>query len=140
DQRVFIDLDQNSIGRTTSVEALKVLLSVATVDAEIALINQGASEWVWYDRDDDGSFDLVLRSHDVASGVAHQAYVLSANGVPIAAPEHVGRRLLRPALLAKPELAQRLASNEISAWTASPSDDALASFPALARSDAATIV
>lgn len=140
DQRVFIDLDQNSIGRTTSVEALKVLLSVATLDAEIALINQGASEWVWYDRDDDGSFDLVLRSHDVASGVAHQAYVLTANGAPVAAPEHVGRRLLRPALLAKPELAQRLASNEISAWTATPSDDALASFPALVRSDAATIV
>lgn len=140
DQRVFLDLDQNSIGRTTSVEALKVLLSVATLDAEIAWINQGASEWVWYDRDDDGRFDLVLRSHDVASGVAHEAYALTANDVPVAAPEHVGRRLLRPALLGKPALASSLASNERSAWTAAASDDALASFPALARSDAATII
>lgn len=140
DQRVFLDLDQNSIGRTTSVDALKVLLSVASVDAEIASINQGASAWVWYDRDDDGKFDLVLRSHDAASGVAHEAYVVTAAAAPIAAPEHVGRRLLRPALLAKSELAVLLAGNQRSAWTAAPSDDGLASFPALARSDAATIL
>lgn len=140
DQRVFLDLDQNSVGRTTSVDALKVLLSVAKVDAEIAMINQGASEWVWYDRDDDGRFDLVLRSHDVASGVAHEAYVLTADGAPVAAPEQVGRRLLRPSLLAKPELGKLLAANQLSGWTATPSDDALASFPALARSDSASIV
>jgi S1-C subfamily serine protease len=139
DERVFLDLDQNSIGRTTSVEALKVLLSVASVDSEIAIINQGASKWVWYDRDDDGQFDLVLRSHDVASGVAHEAYVLTA-AAPVAAPEHVGRRLLRPALLAKPELAKLLAANKASAWTGEPSDDGLASFPPLARSDSATIL
>jgi S1-C subfamily serine protease len=140
DQRVFVDLDQNSIGRTTSVEALKVLLSVTSVDAEIAMINQGASEWIWYDRDDDGRFDLVLRSHDITSGVAHEAYVLTATDAPVEAPEHIGRRLLRPALLAKPELGKLLAANGGSGWIGTPSDDALASFPALARSEEATIV
>jgi S1-C subfamily serine protease len=142
DQRVFIDLDQNSVGRTTSVEALKVLLSVATLDAELAMINQGVSAWVWYDRDDDGRFDLVLRSHDVASGVAHEAYSLpvAATDAPITAPEHIGRRLLRPALFAKPELGSLLAANERSLWTAPRDADGIASFPALARSDAATIV
>jgi hypothetical protein len=43
-------------------------------------------------------------------------------------------------LLAKSQLAASLAANEISAWTATASDDALASFPALARSASASII
>jgi S1-C subfamily serine protease len=141
-QRLFFDLDQNSIARTVNVDALKVLLEVASVDAELALISQGDSTWAWYDRDDDGRFELVLHSRDRATGVAHEAFTIASPGAtPTPAPEHVGRRIVRPPLLAKAPLAERLAQNPRSTWTAATaSDDGLASFPSLTPSEMASIL
>ncbi|HVI04290.1 MAG TPA: S1C family serine protease [Enhygromyxa sp.] len=140
DWRVFLDLDQSSIGRMVNADGLKVVLAVSQVDTELAVVLQTGNAWVFYDRDDDGTFDLVVHG-DPTYNIATDAFTLAASGAaPVPAPEHVGRMLLRPALLNKPELAARLAKHPLASWTAKSDDDGLASFPTLAPGPNAAIV
>jgi hypothetical protein len=78
---------------------------------------------------------------DPSHNVTTDAFTLSSSGAaPVAAPEHVGRMLVRPALLSKPELAARLAKHPLCKWTSKPDDDGMASFPSLAPGPTAAIL
>lgn len=87
---------------------------------------------VLYDRDHDGAFDLVLEGSSLDNGVALAAANIDASGKLTAVPEHLGRRLLRPALITdktrREMLVKLLATTFPSAPTGGTKDDA-ASFP-----------
>ncbi len=130
DTRVLVDLDQNSFGKVQSkVQAAAAKAASkedATRDAEqIAdakllkklrrgkihgefLAVLGTPVKVFYDTDHDGKYDLLLEGDSLERGVAMNASRLDREGRRSPAPEHVGRRLLRPSLIEDPEYAERL--------------------------------
>jgi hypothetical protein len=87
--------------------------------------------WVYYDRNDDGVFDLVTFTPRIRTGVALEAFRIDKSGAKVPAPEHVGRKIMRPKLLEKASNAAKLARFSIRALpaTAIALDDALGSFP-----------
>lgn len=130
DSRVIIDLDQNLFGKVAKRVAKKAEKAAAKEDAkrdaeQIAdakllkklrngkihgefLAVQGSPVKVFYDTDHDGSYDVLLEGDSLDRGVALGASRLDGSGRKTPAPEHLGRRLLRPGLIAEPEYAQRL--------------------------------
>ncbi len=130
DSRVIIDLDQNQFGKVAKRVAKKAEQAAAKEDAkrdveQIAdakllkklrngkihgefLAVLGSPVRVFYDTDHDGAYDLLLEGESLDRGVALGASRLDRSGQRTAAPEHLGRRLLRPGLIAEPEYAQRL--------------------------------
>lgn len=130
DSRVIIDLDQNQFGKVAKRVAKKAEKAAAKDDAkrdaeQIAdakllkklrngkihgefLAVLGSPVKVFYDTDHDGSYDLLLEGDSLDRGVALGASRLDSSGRRTPAPEHLGRRLLRPGLIEEPEYAQRL--------------------------------
>ena len=68
----------------------------------------GSPVKVFYDTDHDGAYDLLLEGDSLDRGVALGASRLDGAGRRTPAPEHLGRRLLRPGLISEPEYASRL--------------------------------
>ncbi|MGH1341824.1 MAG: S1C family serine protease [Nannocystales bacterium] len=130
DSRVLIDLDQNQFGKVAKRVAKKAEQAAAKEDAkrdaeQIAdakllkklrngkihgefLAVLGSPVKVFYDTDHDGAYDLLLEGDSLDRGVALGASRLDSSGRRTPAPEHLGRRLLRPGLISEPEYAQRL--------------------------------
>ncbi|MBK9262609.1 MAG: hypothetical protein IPM54_22745 [Polyangiaceae bacterium] len=125
------DVDQLSLGTVTKNDAARALLEAKSVDAEATIITQGQKLWVYYDRDDDGAFDLVTYTPRSLSGVAFEAWRIDKSGAKSPAPEHIGRKIMRPKLLEKAPNAAKLARFAIRALstTAIALDDTLGSFP-----------
>ncbi len=123
----LIDADENSLGKVKPGEAVEAMVKERKVDAEAAVVVQGNSVWALYDTDNDAKFDLVLATGGTdASGLfATEAWRLGAGQSRTAAPEQVGRKVLRPALVGFPrgEKALRGLSNELA------SDEGLGSLP-----------
>jgi hypothetical protein len=106
---LLLDADQSFVPQ------LKPEFRVAKVDSksfdpEIAAVTQGTHMWVFYDRDDDGHFELVLHTPQARHYVARDAWTLGTDGSRRAAPEHLGRKLFRAALLNDAEQADRVSS------------------------------
>jgi S1-C subfamily serine protease len=66
--------------------ALAAGLKRGTLPASFAFVQIGTMEWVYYDRDGDGAFDLVLFTADASKGRADVAYAVDEDGslVPVA--------------------------------------------------------
>ena len=98
-ERLLIDADQNWVSGLAGKGRFSDLLSSAPADAEMSVVSQGTSIWVWYDTDDNGAFDLVLHAPRSRDYVATSVWNLNRSGEPTPVPEHVGRKLVRPDLL-----------------------------------------
>ena len=81
-----------------------------------------------YYTNNDSTFDLALTSRggDSAGMITTGAWRIGGTGAPTPAPEHVGRKLLRPGLIEFPRAAQALRSVS----TEVASDEGLGSLPA----------
>ncbi len=113
----LIDADEDSLGKVKPGEAVEALAKTRKIDAEVAVVVQGSSVWALYDTDNDAKFDLALsaKSSDASGLFATAAFRIGGSGAPVALPEHLGRRLLRPGLVAFPraEGAMRGLSSEL---------------------------
>jgi hypothetical protein len=97
-ERLLIDADQNWVPGLGTEGSFADLLSKADADAELSVVSQGPSMWVWYDTDDNGSWDLVLHAPQARHYVATSVWDVSRGGEPAPLAEHVGRKLIRPDL------------------------------------------
>lgn len=147
DRRVLIDIDQKQlaavVARQTKVAgkgaraaagsntALLRSLRTGKLQGDV-LVVLGAPTRVFYDTDANGVMDLVLEGASLESGVALSAAAIDAQGRLSPATEHLGRLLLRPALVKDPKAAALLATIYENAFVAAPrasiKDDA-SSFP-----------
>jgi len=126
------DLDQGSVGDVRKNDAGRALLEKKAVDAETTVISQGPKMWVYYDRNDDGKFDLVTFTPRIGTGVAFEAFKIGDSGQREPAPEFIGRKIVRPKPLENASLSaklSRLAFRAIPTAAAAIGDDALDSFP-----------
>ncbi len=126
------DVDQSSLGEVNKTDAAQALLERKAVDAEATMVAQGPRLWVYYDRNDDGTFDFLTYTSRVGTGVALEAYRLGEDGRKEPAPEHVGRKMVRPRLLENAALAAKLgrvAGRALPATTTAIADDGIDSFP-----------
>jgi S1-C subfamily serine protease len=125
---LLIDADEDSLGSLKPGDPADDLLKAKKVDAEISVIVQGNTIWAQYDTDNDAKFDLALMTTtgtDESSLFTTSAWRLGAGGEMTLAPEHIGRKLLRPGLVAFPRAAGafRAASYDFAA------DEAMGSLP-----------
>lgn len=126
------DVDEKTLGAVNKGDAARALLEKQAVDAESTMVAQGNRLWVYYDRDDDGRFDFLTYTSRVGTGVALEAYTLGPDGQKTPAPEHVGRKMMRPRLLENGSLAAKLgvvAVRALPSVTSAIADDGLDSFP-----------
>jgi hypothetical protein len=99
---LLIDADEDSLGSLKQGDAADELLKAKKVDPELSVILQGNALWAMYDTDNDAKFDLALMTTsggDESSLYATNAWKIGAPGEMTPAPEFIGRKLLRPALL-----------------------------------------
>jgi S1-C subfamily serine protease len=106
DERVLVDLGQSSLSQLEG-DALREALDAGNIAFDFVAVSS-APVRVWYDTNDDGQLDLLLEARSWESQFAASATRYASDGTTALAPEHIGRRLLRPALAATPERAQRL--------------------------------
>ncbi|HLT40781.1 MAG TPA: serine protease [Enhygromyxa sp.] len=132
DVRMMIDADQDSIASFASNAEAAAALAAGTIDAEFMAVS-GTPMRVWYDTDDDGQFDLLLVGASLDRGVVIEATRYTADGKAESAPVHLGRRMLRPALLRDPARAAKLERMFGDAFPQDHADldDGLSSFPSL---------
>ncbi|MBX3127615.1 MAG: trypsin-like peptidase domain-containing protein [Polyangiaceae bacterium] len=127
--RVVVDVDRNS---APNVPASTTADKLGSFDGEVSVVSQGNQMWIWYDTDDDGRFDLVLHSPASRLYAARYAYRVDPSGRRTAAPEHVGRKLMRPELLSSSTHASALrvmAQKSFLELMSATTTDPLASFP-----------
>ncbi len=123
DKRVIVDVDQTGLAKVNEAAsrstaprgkgparsadyALVKRLREGKVHGDLLAV-LGAPTRVYYDTDHDGDFDLMLEGASIESGVALGAATIDG-GKLVPAMEHVGRRLLRPGLLADKARAGKL--------------------------------
>jgi hypothetical protein len=105
---LLIDADEDSLASVKPNESADELLKAKSIDAEVALIVQGGTVWALYDTNNDKKHDLALMTTngtDESWLFATSAWKLGGPGEMTPAPEHVGRRLLRPGLVSLPRVA-----------------------------------
>ncbi len=129
DTRMVIDADQDSIAKLSTNEQASQALADDSLDGEFLAVT-GTPMKVWYDTDDDGTYDLVLIGPSLDRGVAMEATSFDGK-MAKPAPEHVGRRMLRPGLMKDPEKAANLERMFSGAFPQAHAavDDGLSSFP-----------
>lgn len=97
----IFDTDQNSIGAATDRDAAREVVRSGHLDAEVSrVVVHGSTDeaiWTWYDRDNDGQFDLGFRSAGW-DRVVEQAVLPAASG-PTDQPGFEGRLALRTDLV-----------------------------------------
>ena len=128
--RLLVDVDRSSVGSLP--KSFNLSTHGAQIDAELAVVSQGSHMWFWYDTDDDGRFDLVLHSPEPRLYVAKDAWRVDASGNKTAAPEHVGRKLVRADLLSSTSQSAQLktlATKGFLSILSAPSDSGIGSFP-----------
>lgn len=90
-----MDLDQSSLGEAGDSTDVQSLVASGRLDAEVSVVQRGAP-WAFYDRDDDGRFDVALEGN--ASGIVQRAYSLGGSQ-PTPVSDQVGRWLFQPSLV-----------------------------------------
>ncbi|MBW2454618.1 MAG: trypsin-like peptidase domain-containing protein [Deltaproteobacteria bacterium] len=130
-KRLLLDADQSFVpGLPMRFQMAKA--DRKSFDPEVAIVSQATQMWVFYDTDDDSLFDLALHSPGARVYVAGSAWRLDASGGTTAAPEHIGRKLIRPDLLTTPkhaEGARSMVQRGILAIMSAQDGDGLSSFP-----------
>lgn len=96
DERMAIDVDQDGLPNVEG-EALEAALAAGEIDFELVAVTTSPYR-LWYDRDNDGRLDFMVEGSAPERGFALDASTIDAEGKLAKAPEHIGRRLLRPAL------------------------------------------
>lgn len=99
---LLLDADEDSLGALEPGATIDEQVKSKKVDAEVSLIVQGNQLWAFYDTNNDSKFDLALTTvngGDASSLFTTSAYKLDAKGEMTPAPDHVGRRMLRPGLV-----------------------------------------
>lgn len=155
DSRILVDLDQDQLqkvsNRVTRAVKKKLSSGEGSEDSHEELVDKrvltklrrgklhgevlaimGAPVRVYYDTDRSGTYDLLLEGDSVERGIAVVALNLDPSGKSTPAPEHVGRKLLRPGLIKDPEQAKRLVEIFTHKFVGAPRaelDDAKTSFP-----------
>lgn|GEM_PF-1225120 len=100
-RRYMFDLDQNAgIG-----SGFEMARKVGNADVEVVVLDQGASRWVWYDSDDDGTLETVLHSPVLGLPGASLAW---SGETPVR--DQLGRALLRQDLVASEDGRTRFAT------------------------------
>lgn len=148
DKRVLFDVDQQVLPKLAAVAArskartrgtprpggdlaLLRALRGGTLHADVMVV-QSSPTRVFYDTNDDGAYDLMLEGASIDSGVALRAASIDAGGKLAIATEHLGRLLLRPALLHDKGRGERFATMLANSFPTAPratlADDA-SSFP-----------
>ena len=108
---LLIDADEDSIGTFKDGDSAEELLKAKKVDAEIAVIVQGNTMWAIYDTNNDSKFDLALMTSGASDPswlFATAAWKLGAGGEMTPAPDQLGRKVLRPGLVALPRAVKAL--------------------------------
>jgi S1-C subfamily serine protease len=110
---ILIDADEDSLGSLKSGDAVDDLVKNKKIDPEVSIVVQANAVWAMYDTDNDGKMDLALMTvngTDPSSLYATGAWKLSGGGEMTPAPEHIGRKLLRPGLMTSfPRIAKAFA-------------------------------
>jgi S1-C subfamily serine protease len=131
-QRAALEVKAPKRGRAAADVHLLKALRTGKVSGDV-LVVLAAPTRVYYDTDGDDRMDLVLEGASIDSGVALSAATVDASGRLSPATEHLGRLLLRPALVKDKTRADALAKAFETAFATSPrasaKDDA-SSFPA----------
>ena len=109
----ILDLDQDSLGKFPLAASPKEVMEQGKVDAELSWIIRGRERWVWYDRDNDGRFDLLLQASKAPLDFADKAWSISPGGERSPAPGFVGRKLVRAELFKEAKLGAAL--NQVAA-------------------------
>lgn len=132
DVRLLMDVDQDSIAALGDNEHASEALAAGTIDAEFLAVS-GTPMKVWYDTDSDGTFDLLLVGPSLERGVVVEATHYEPDGTGAPAPQHIGRRMLRPGLIASEAEAVTLERMFTDAFPEEHAavDDLLSSFPGL---------
>jgi len=76
----FIDADQDSYEGRKKLPDLEEVYDMKDFDAELVYLELDDDAFIWYDRDDDGSYDLLLHDEG-ARGSGTKAFSLDADGV-----------------------------------------------------------
>lgn len=101
----LIDADEDSLGSLKPGDAADDLLKARKVNPNISVIVQANTVWAIYDTDNDKKPDLALMTTngiDETWLYATNAWKIGPNKEMTPAPDHVGRKLLRPGLVAMP--------------------------------------
>jgi S1-C subfamily serine protease len=85
-----------------------VVARAGKFDAELAYFHRNGLVWTYYDTDNSGSYDVVLYTPEPLAGQAQRGYRIDAQGAVTLDPELAGKPMIRPTLLARPELGKRL--------------------------------
>jgi S1-C subfamily serine protease len=76
---VFVDVDQDTFKNDKTLPPLKEVYEKHRFDAELAYLQTEKDAFVWYDTDNDGTFDLLI--HDTgATGRATAVYHIAKDG------------------------------------------------------------
>lgn len=130
--RLIVDADQSFVPKLMPVVDMSKLSSSGMMDAEVVSVSQGTHTWVWYDTDDDAKFDLALHAPGMRDYVAVDAWRVDASGKKSRAPEHEGRKLMRPDLMADKAITsslKQMAKGGMLKIMSALEDDGLGSFP-----------
>lgn len=95
----IVDADQNSLGQFKVGDSLEDIQTKGAIDAEFSMIYEKRQRWAWYDTNDDGKFDLLLRGSFLAGHVVQEAWRVNDKGDFEKDPAQFGRLLARPGLL-----------------------------------------
>lgn len=99
---LLLDADEDSMGFMKTGATIDEQIKAKKIDAEVSLIIQGNQLWAFYDTNNDSKFDLALTTvngGDSSNLFTTSAFKLDTKGEMTPAPEHVGRRMLRPGLV-----------------------------------------
>lgn len=132
---LLFDLD----GDSPRGKPAALLVANRSLDAEVAVITKPGSVDVWYDKNDDGEFDLRLSTANPQSAVTEGATAFYRDGRREDSLEDVGRPVIRPDLLMETEDAAALrgaSPSFLSPDWLSAGDDGWLTLPALATTGA----
>jgi S1-C subfamily serine protease len=140
DERILVDLDQTALSSLRG-DALDHALDAGSIDFDFVAVSSSPVR-VWYDTNNDGHLDLLLEAASWDSQFAAIATRYASDGTSSRAPEHVGRSLLRPGLVATAELAGRLATvlERTHPSRSAAADDGRSTLPELVPNPRAAIV
>jgi S1-C subfamily serine protease len=102
----LLDPDEKTVGAFKPDDSAAEALKTKAVAPEVSILLQGPHAWAFYDTNDDGKFDLVLATQAASTGglFATSAFRLTPGGDMTPAPDQLGRKLLRTAIVTAPRV------------------------------------
>jgi S1-C subfamily serine protease len=93
------DVDQNSLGKFKAGDTLHQVRQAGAIDAEFSWINIKRTHWAWYDTNNDGAFDLLLKGGRYPGNIVSAAWRVGADKKYVMDKDQVGRLMVQPELL-----------------------------------------